>query len=170
MMVSARLCRALRLTLALAAPGCGSPPSSHSVEPTPPRTQCTVTLRFESDDPLPGEALSDAPADPALALPHTQVTLVRICDPGGTETRIVGNELGICQFADPGEALLRARCWWAGRGSELEVFRVLRQIVVRRAELTEESGLSPFSDAVELDLPVGARLNVLGPETLPRHP
>ena len=122
-----------------------------------------MTFRFE-DDTAGG-------MDPSVvALPNTRVTLVRICDPGGTETRIVGSELGVCQFADPGVALMRARCWWAGNGSELEMHRVLRQIVVRRAELTEEGGLGPFSDAVELDLPVGARLDVLGPETLPRHP
>lgn len=155
--------RSARTLLFLGLVACGSPPSTRSVEPAPPRTQCTVTLRFE-DDTAGG-------MDPSVvALPHTRVTLVRICDPGGTETRIVGSELGVCQFADPGEALMRARCWWAGNGSELEVHRVLRQLVVRRAELTEEGGLTPFSDAVELDLPVGAQLNVLGPETLPRHP
>lgn len=128
-----------------------------------------MTLRFEADDPSPED--EPPPASPAdIALPHTRVTLVRICEPGGTETRIVGNEVGVCQFGDPGAALLRARCWWAATGSELEVHRVLRQIVVRRAELTEEGGVGPFSDAVELDLPVGAQLNILGPETLPRHP
>jgi hypothetical protein len=143
--------------------GCGSPPSTtHPVEPAPRRTQCTVTLRLE-DDTAGG-------MDPsAVALPHTRVTLVKICEPGGTETRVVGSELGICQFADPGPALMRLRCWWAGDGSELEVHRVLRQLVVRRAELTDEQ-LGAFSDAIELDLPVGAELNVLGPETLPHHP
>ncbi len=108
--------------------------------------------------------------DPAVvAIPHTRVTLVRICEPGGTETRPIGSEIGICQFADPGDALMRARCWWAGNGSEIEVHRVLRQIVVRRAELHEDR-LGPFSDAIEMDLPVAAQLNVLGPDTLPRHP
>jgi len=104
----------------------------------------------------------------AVALPHTRVTLVRICDPGGTETRLIGSELGICQFGDPGAALLRARCWWAGEGSEIEVHRVLRQLVVRRAELHEDH-LGAFTEGAELDVPVGATLDVLGPETLP-HP
>jgi hypothetical protein len=153
--------RAIGLTFLLAV-GCGSPPATHSVEPAPLRTQCTVTLRQE-DDTAGG-------IDPSLvALPHTRVSLVRICDPGGTETRLVGSELGVCQFADPGAALLRMRCWWAGDGSELEVHRVLRQLVVRRAVLDDEQ-LGAFSDAVELDLPVGAQLNVLGPDTLPHHP
>lgn len=148
---------------AILAIACGSPPSTRSVEPAPPRTQCTVTLRFEDDT-------TDEAEPSVVVLPHTRVTLVRICEPGGTETRVIGSELGICQFGDPGEALLRARCWWAGNGSEIEVYRVLRQLVVRRAVLTEEGGLGPFEDALELDFPVGAQLNILGPETLPRHP
>lgn len=142
--------------------GCGTPPATHAVEPPPRRTQCTVTLRFEDqDDAPPG-------SDPSVVvLPHTRVTLVRICDPGGTETRVVGSEVGVCQFGDPGEALLRARCWWAGQGAELEVHRVLRRLIVRRAVLDEHTGLGPFEDSVDLELPVSAELNVLGPETLP---
>jgi hypothetical protein len=141
--------------------GCGTPPATRAVEPAPRRTQCTVTLRFED---------RDEPAEPTvMALPHTHVTLVRICDPGGTETRVVGDEVGICQFGDPGEALLRARCWWAGQGAEIEVHRVLRRLVVRRAVLDEETGLGPFSDAIDMELPASAQLNVLGPDTLP-HP
>jgi len=144
--------------------GCGTSPSTtHSAAPAPLRTDCTVTLRFED------EGSSEAGDPSVVALPRTHVTLVRICQPGGTETRNVGSELGVCQFADPGEALLRARCWWAGNGSEIEVHRVLRALVVRRAELRDEE-LGAFSDAVELDLPVGAHLDVLGPSTLPRHP
>jgi hypothetical protein len=153
------------LALMALALGCGSgpSPSTHTVDPAPPRrTQCTVALRMEDD--TAGET---EPSD--IAIPHTRVTLVRICEPGGTETRVIGSEAGICQFADPAEALIRVRCWWAGDGSELELHRVLRQIVVRRAVLEDEV-LGPFSDAVELDLPVGAQLNVLGPDTLPRHP
>lgn len=120
-----------------------------------------MALRFEDAD----EAA--APSD--VALPQTRVTLVRICEPGGTETRLVGTEPGICQYGDPGEALLRARCWWTGNGSEIEVHRVLRQLVVRRAVLTDGT-LGPFEDAIDLDLPAGAELDALGPETLPHHP
>jgi hypothetical protein len=155
--------------LVLALVACGTPSSTRSVEPAPRRTQCTVTLRFEDATP-PDEGPEGADGTPSVvALPHTRVTLVRICEPGGTETRVVGSELGVCQFGDPGEALLRARCWWAGDGSEIEVHRVLRQLVVRRAVLTEEGGLGPFEDVVELATPAGAELNVLGPATLP-HP
>ena len=95
------------------------------------------------------------------------MTLVRICDPGGTETRLVGSEVGVCQFGEPGGALLRARCWWAGQGSEITVERVLRQLVARRADFDEETGVGPLTDAAELELPPNATVNVLGPETLP---
>lgn len=124
-----------------------------------------MTLRFEDQTP---EEDGPPPADPALALPRTRVTLVRICQPGGTETQVIGTETGVCQFADPGDALVRAHCWWAGEGSELEVQRVLRQLVVRRAEVHEGSA-GPMQDAGELSLPVGAEVHVLGPDTLPRH-
>jgi hypothetical protein len=150
------------MVLWMAAIGCGTPSSPPSAPPVATRTQCTIALRME-DDTAGG-------MDPAVvAIPHTRVTLVRICEPGGTETQAIGSEIGICQFADPGDALMRARCWWAGNGSEIEVHRVLRQIVVRRAELRDDR-LGPFSDAAEMDLPVAAQLNVLGPDTLPRHP
>jgi hypothetical protein len=140
---------------------CGTPPATRAIEPAPRRAQCTVTLRFEDRDEQPG-------ADPSVVvLPHTRVTLVRICDPGGTETRVIGDEIGVCQFGDPGDALLRARCWWAGRGAEIEVHRVLRRLVVRRAVLDEATGLGPYADSVDLELPASAELNVLGPETLP---
>lgn len=141
---------------------CGSPTTPGTAAPAPRRTRCTAALRFEDADE--GAAPSD------VAMPRTRVTLVRICDPGGTETRVVGTEPGICQFGDPGVALLRARCWWTGQGSELELHRVLRQLVVRRATLTESGELGPFEDVLDLDLPAGAELDVLGPETLPRRP
>lgn len=131
-------------------------------DPPTPRTQCTVTLRFEDQTP---EEDGPPPADPALALPRTRVTLVRICEPGGTATQLVGVETGVCQFGSAGDALVRARCWWAGQGSEIEVQRVLRQLVVRRAEL-HDGELGPMQDAGELALPVGAEVHVLGPETL----
>lgn len=154
--------RGLALT-ALVLAACGSPPASHTTtasEPAPRRTQCTVALRFE-DDTAGG-------VDPAIiAIPHTRVTLVRICEPGGTETQVVGSEVGICQYADPGEALLRARCWWAGEGSELELTRVLRDVIVRRAEVHDDVR-GDFAVAAQLDLPASAQLNVLGPSTLPR--
>ena len=148
--------------IALIVLGCGSPPATRSAEPVARRTECTVTLRFADDTAGEGEPS-------VVAIPHTRVTLVRICDPGGTETRLVGSEVGVCQFGDAGDALLRARCWWAGQGSEIEVHRVLRQLVVRRAVLDEETGLGPFADAIDLDLPASAQLSVLGPDTLP-HP
>ncbi len=147
----------------MAVVACGSPPSTRSAPSAPQRTECTVALRFE--DETPGD---DEPS--LVALPRTRVTLVRICDPGGTETRFVGNEPGVCQFSDPAGALVRARCWWGSEGSELEVHRVLRQVVVRRAAWTDADGTGAFTDAVELDLPPGAELNVLAPDTLPHHP
>ena len=145
---------------------CGSePPARHTEPRATTRAQCTVTLRFEDENPL---AEGDEPrATSIVELPRTRVTLVRICDPGGTETRLVGSEVGVCQFAAPAGALLRARCWWAGQGSEITVERVLRQLVARRADVDEETGPGPMTDAAELELPVDARVNVLGPDTLP---
>jgi hypothetical protein len=146
---------------------CGSEPPARHTEPraTSTRAQCTVTLRFEDEDPV------DEGAPPRttsiVELPRTRVTLVQICDPGGTETRLVGSEPGVCQFVEPAGALLRARCWWAGQGSEIALERVLRQLVARRAEWTEEGGAGAMTDAAELELPLDAQINVLGPETLP---
>ena len=155
--------RAPALLLLVTLVACGSPAASHTTTssgPAPRRTQCTVALRFE-DDTAGG-------VDPAIvAIPHTRVTLVRICEPGGTETQVIGSEVGICQYAEPGEALLRARCWWAGEGSELELTRVLRDVVVRRAEIHEDVR-GDFAVAAQLALPASAQLNVLGPSTLPR--
>lgn len=146
---------------------CGGEPPARHTEPraTTARAQCTVTLRFEDESPVDE---GEPPHGTSIVeLPRTRVTLVRICDPGGTETRLVGSEAGVCQFADPAGALMRARCWWAGRGSEITVERVLRQLVARRAEWTEEGGAGPMNDAAELELPVDAQLNLLGPDTLP---
>jgi hypothetical protein len=146
---------------------CGSEPPARRTEPPAPTThaQCTVTLRFEDESPADE---SGAPrATSIVELPRTRVTLVRICDPGGTETRVIGSEVGVCQFAEPAGALLRARCWWAGQGSEIAVERVLRDLVARRADTSDATGVGPWTDAAELELPVDAQVNVLGPATLP---
>jgi hypothetical protein len=146
---------------------CGSEPPAHHTEPraTTTHAQCTVTLRFE--DESPADEGRGPRSTSIVELPRTRVTLVRICDPGGTETRLVGSEVGICQFAAPGESLLRARCWWAGQGSEIAVERVLGQLIARRADVDEETGVGPMTDAAQLELPPDATVNVLGPDTLP---
>ena len=148
--------------LALAACGSSSPPPPAERE-REPHARCTVALRFEDGD----EGASEESAESEIALPHTRVTLVRICEPGGTETRVVGTEVGVCMHADAGGALLRARCWWAGEGSEIAVHQDRSELVVRRASWDETTGRAAWTEVLDLALPRNAEVHALGPDTLP---
>lgn len=150
--------RAATLGLGLLA-GCGAgpgPATSDTAAPAPPPPRVAVALRF----------VQSMGPDPAVA-PTTRVVLVRIVEHEGRRTFDLGPFPGVCHNeVAPPPLLLRARCGWRDAAGTVSVRRVDSGLLVRRA-----GALGPSFDGdrelVVVELPRDARLEPIGPPTLP---
>lgn len=147
--------RAVTIALLLASCGGGTllteePRDRDEVEPT---LTYAVALRLE-----------DAGED-ENATPRTRVALVKIEPDGAREIAELRVELGACWHEPVPNAMIAARCWWGGAGARYEVRREGELIVAWRAGLDEETGEAIFEEAGRIEVPSGATLRVLTPES-----
>jgi hypothetical protein len=130
---------------------CGAATTGSTVttaEVAPPRPYA-VALRLE-------EAEEDAEGTP-----HTRVSLVRITPEGVRTVETLATEVGACYHQPRPGALMAARCWWAGVGSDYEVRRSGDAIVATRTEVDEETGAGAPSEVARLEVPSDAEVQVV---------
>ncbi|MEZ4252694.1 MAG: helix-turn-helix domain-containing protein [Polyangiales bacterium] len=82
---------------------------------------CGGRIDDGSDHAEPGRTvlalqLSEAPADPEVDMPRSEVRVVLIDPDGERREQSVGVFNGICQPATLERALVAVTCWWAGAG------------------------------------------------------
>lgn len=146
------------LVVWLAAVGCGATPApgpAEAGEEAPPASPLVLALRF-----------LEGPEDTAAGVPSTRVLLVDIDADRGRRTSDLGTYPGVCSHLTAGEsALLRAQCFWVGQASRLEVVRDEAGLVVTRVVLDEGGAPGPRNTVLRLDLPPGATVEVLAPQT-----
>lgn len=165
--------------LALGVAACGGAPRGDArTTAEEDRRECTAALRFEepgSGDPGSGEPGSGGPGsgEPGVEgpggdvptdteeVPHTEVSLVLICEREPTRRVAIGTEVGACFREEDDRVLLAARCWWAGSGAMIHVERDADTLVVRRAGIDESSGIGRYEESARLDVPPGAILSAL---------
>ncbi|HJL16865.1 MAG TPA: hypothetical protein RMH99_14470 [Sandaracinaceae bacterium LLY-WYZ-13_1] len=148
------LAPALAGGLALFAAACGGagtrPPERPAAEDEEPAAHA-VALRFE-----------DAGTD-AQDMPHTGVRLVHIAPDGARTVVALSEETGACYHTEAVEALISARCWWAGEGARFIVRREGDAVVAHRAEVHEETGARDLVEAGRVEIPEDAPLQILAP-------
>lgn len=144
---------AIRWLLGVLAACGGDPPDGgrgtliHEAPPEP-APEVAVGLRFEDAGVLDG-----------TDTPRTHVRLVVIDTEHGRVLDDVGTFSGACTPANDGlGAVVAARCWWAGAGTDVLVRRDGDRLVVTVIELDEEAGPGPPRVAVERALPARATL------------
>lgn len=139
--------------IALALLGCGGAAAvvrdEEARDEPPPRYG--IALRFEGADAADGGA------------PRTRVSLVRIPPEGERTVRELAVEVGACFHEPAGEALIAARCWWAGEGARYEVRREGEVVVALRADVDAEGSAGELAEVARLEVPEDAELDVLAP-------
>ena len=145
------------LTASLLGCGAATPPpeTAEEEEAEGPPPSYAVALRF-----------ADAGAD-ENETPQTRVMLVRIAPDGERVARDLGTEVGACYHQDAGDALILARCWWAGAGARYEVRREGDAVIARRAGVDEMEGDQALVEAARVEVHENARLEVLAPGGAP---
>ncbi len=141
---------ALALALLL---GCGAsvPPPAEPVDDEGPQTYA-VALRLE-----------DAGAD-EHDTPRTRVSLVKIAPDGARTVEVLHTELGACWHeTDVEGVLIAARCWWGGAGARYAIARVGDTVIARRRDVDEQTGDAGWVQVGGVEVPEGARLQVLAP-------
>ncbi|MCA9613660.1 MAG: hypothetical protein H6721_28610 [Sandaracinus sp.] len=119
-----------------------------------------------SDEPGPelvlALQLSEAPADPEVDMPRSEVRVVLIDPEGERREQSVGVFSGICQPAALDRALVAVTCWWAGAGDQVRARKEGDTVVVTRAQLDEMvDGALPEETLATLELPPRATLRPL---------
>lgn len=153
-----RVAQLFVIALMLAACGATTPRTEEPGEPAgeePPPT-FAIALRLE-----------DAGAD-ENETPQTRVALVRIGPDGSREIAELRVEPGACWHETTPGSMISARCWWGGAGARYEVHRDGDAIIARRAEVDEETGDASFEEVGRVEVPSGAELNVLTPDSASR--
>ncbi|MEQ8455454.1 MAG: hypothetical protein RLO52_31415 [Sandaracinaceae bacterium] len=150
--------RRVLLLSALLLAGCGAatPPAEEPEEEAEaPPSSYAIALRF-----------ADAGTD-ENETPHTRVLLVRIAPDGERVARDLGTETGACYHQDPADALIQARCWWAGAGARYEVRREGDAVIALRADVDEMTEDAALEETARVEVPRAARLQVLAPGAAP---
>lgn len=93
--------------------------------------------------------------------PCTTISLVLLCEDGTRSALQIGDEIGACYPIDSADALLRARCWWAGEGSLVEVRREGGALIVFRTTVDEYTGTGEPQRIGSLKIPPGAIVETL---------
>jgi hypothetical protein len=144
---------ACAMFIALSSGGCGGASGAGTTTPEDDAERaCTAALRFE--DPAEGQPPEDQP-------PRTVVSLVLICEEEPVQRATLGSEVGACYPIESQGVLLRARCWWGGEGSVIEVRRQDDVLVVERSGIDEHTGTGPPSEVSRMDVPEGAHVEAL---------
>lgn len=101
------------------------------------------------------ETLSDDDEIP----PRQRVTVSLTDETGAAESIEVGEFVGGCapsQVDAPENAITALRCWYAGAGTVLQVFRQGGELVIVRAEIDEGGEEPSFEEYKRLPVAVGA--------------
>lgn len=161
MRTAVRVASSSLIALALAAcggAGCGGAGAAASTRAAPDPDRCLVALRFAGGDEAPVEGPE---------IPRTMVSLVRICDRDGRVVAPIGELEGVCQHAEPAaDAWIAARCWWPGHGARgLRVVAEGPTVTALGADEDAEGALlGALEPLTSIELPRGARVDVLAPE------
>ena len=122
------------------------------VAPPPPETAPEVTVSLRILDGGVNEQ----------DMPRSNLALAVIEAEGSRDVTPIGTYLGVCshETARPPD-LLRANCWWAGAGHHIFMRRQNDRLIVRVAEVDEETGEGEAQSVLEVGLPTGAELRLV---------
>ena len=134
-----------------ASPRASIPGPEERAEDEPPPTYA-IALRLEDA----GAREDDTP--------RTRVMLVAIAPGGDRTVNELRVELGACWHDASRDALITARCWWAGAGAAYAVRREGGAVVARRRSADEvSSDEAPWEEAGRVEVPEDAVLQILLP-------
>lgn len=138
--------------------GCGAASPRASIPDEP--------AERDEDEPPPTYAIALRLEDAGTReddTPRTRVMLVAIAPGGDRTVNEVRVELGACWHDGSNDALITARCWWAGAGAVYAIRREGGAVVAHRRSADEASGERPWEEAGRVEIPEDAALQILLP-------